>query len=859
MDGMLDEFRQVAEGLTFHPPVIPVITTGDLQTPEFWVRHVREAVRFADGMKALEQAGVTTFVELGPDGVLSAMGQACVEDGEFLPVLRAGRDEPGTAVTALAGLHVRGVAVDWAAFFAGTGAVRVDLPTYAFQRKRYWPIAQPPVADAGQVDPVDARFWEAVEREDLESLAGTLEVDGEAPLSQVLPVLSSWRRHRRQRSTVDQWRYRVTWKPLTVPTGATLDGTWLLILPAGQAAHPAVAAVTGALTSAGATVTPVELDPASTEPAMVTARLRAARPAEQPVIGVFSLLALDMSPHPAHHGLPTGLALTALLDQAEVEAPLWLATHDGVRTGHHDTSVRPDQALIWGLGRVSGLDQPRRWGGLIDLPEVLDEGAQSRLAGILADPHGEDQTALRPSGVLGRRLVRAAADETAPGTWRPRGTVIVTGGTGALGAEVARWLARNGADEIVLTSRRGAAAPGATELETELTGLGAKVVLAACDVADRDQVATLLGRIEENGTRVRAVVHTAGVAGSATAGLGGLADVLAAKTGGAAHLDHLLGDRELDAFVLFSSIAGVWGSGGEGAYAAANAYLDALAQRRRAQGRTATAIAWGPWAEAGMAAGEGVGDHLRRRGLPALAPALAVDALERALGGDETCLVVADVDWARFAPSFTAARHRPLIGDLPEVRRALNPEAEPAEPGVPAAVPAFLERIGGLTPAERDRAVLDLIRSTAADVLGHDGPAAVEPARGFLAIGFDSLTAVELRNRLTAATGLRLPTTLIFDYPTPDALAGHLRTVLAPPAADGVTPALAEVDRLESRLTDLTVGAGERDQITERLQALLARFSGSTVLLGGDDEPDALESATADEVFDIIHREFGRS
>ncbi|TPQ17712.1 beta-ketoacyl reductase, partial [Streptomyces sporangiiformans] len=254
------------------------------------------------------------------------------------------------------------------------------------------------------------------------------------------------------------------------------------------------------------------------------------------------------------------------------------------------------QSGVWGLGRVAALEFPERWGGLVDLPSRVDGRTLSLLAGILAGS-GEDQVALRGSRILARRLHHAApADHGTHRTesWRADGLrVLVTGGTGALGARLARRLAEQGAAELVLTSRRGPDAPGAHELTDELETLGAQAVVEACDVADRDAVADLLARHP-----IDAVFHAAGVLDDdpiSDLTPDRVARVLAGKAAGAAHLDELTRDRELSAFVVFSSIAGVWGSGGQAAYAAANAQLDALIENRRTQGLTGTALAWGPW------------------------------------------------------------------------------------------------------------------------------------------------------------------------------------------------------------------------------------------------------------------------
>ncbi|MGW2332308.1 beta-ketoacyl synthase N-terminal-like domain-containing protein, partial [Streptomyces sp. NPDC001700] len=252
---------------------------------------------------------------------------------------------------------------------------------------------------------------------------------------------------------------------------------------------------------------------------------------------------------------------------------------------------------------------------------------------------------------------------------------------------------------------------------------------------------------------------------------------------------------ELDAFVLFSSNAGVWGGSGQGAYAAANAFLDALAEERRARGLTATSIAWGAWAQGGIASSEEAERHLRRRGVLPMEPQLAVSALVQAVEHDETFVAVADVDWARFVPGYVAARPRPLISDIPEVREALVDDV--VEGSALTEASQFAAGLAGLSATERLRVVLDLVRSTAATVLGYASAEAVERGRAFREMGFDSLTAVEVRNRLAAATGLKLPATVVFDYPNPGALADFVlgrvdETDLAVDSAGTTTTALDE-------------------------------------------------------------------
>ncbi|WP_425445796.1 type I polyketide synthase [Umezawaea tangerina] len=723
MDPMLDDFRAVVSTLTFTDPKIAV--PGEVTDPEYWVRHVRGTVRFADTVTTLEAQGVRTFLELGPDGVLTAMAADSVRTAALVAGLRKDRPEARSVVTALGALHARGVKVDWAAFFAGSGARRVDLPTYAFQHEQYW-LERPAVT--AEVDEVDARFWDAVEREDLESLAASLSLESET-VGTVLPALARWRRDRRGESTVEGWRYRIEWRH-TTPGAATASGRWLLVGPE-DLALPGVEIVR---------------IPASAERADLVTGLGTVGEVD----GVLSTCT----------DVAEVLALVQALGDAGISAPLWCTTRGAVATGRADVVGNPDQATIWGLGLVAGLEHPDRWGGLVDLPETLDKRGYERLAAVLVGT--EDQVALRGSGVFARRLAHGRTAE-AVGGFAPRGTVLVTGGTGALGARVAHWLAEAGAEHLVLTSRRGADAPGATGLADALRDRGVRVTLAACDVADRDAVAALVAEFPPD-----AVIHAAGAeqfTPLAEYDPADFAALLAPKVVGARNLDELVG--EVDAFVLFSSIAGTWGSGGQSAYAAANAYLDALAESRRARGLTALSVAWGAWAEAGMATGD-AGEQLRRRGVTAMRPEAALTALRQAIRFDDTAVAVADIDWALFAPIFTTLRPSPLIGDLPEVRAAL--EAAPTQDA------PSTSKFAALSAGDRSRALLDLVRHEAALVCGYASGDDITSTRPFRELGFDSLTAVELRNRLTTETGLALPATLVFDYPTPAVLAEHLDT-----------------------------------------------------------------------------------
>ncbi|MYU63351.1 type I polyketide synthase, partial [Streptomyces sp. SID69] len=404
MDPMLDEFREAVGDLTFDEPRIPVVSnlTGRLAepyTPEYWVRHVREAVRFADGVRTLAGLGVTTFVEIGPGGALSGMAQGCADGIVTIPALRADRPEPRAVVTALAELQVHGASPDWEALFPG--ARRVGLPTYAFQRRRYW--LETPEAETAAVDAVDAGFWASVEREDAESLAATLELSpGE--LDVVVPKLSAWRRRRREQSAADGWRYRITWQPLNGLSAGDLSGSaWLFAAPEGDTWAEAVGA---ALAGRGARLVPLAVG-ATADRALLARELAQAGPVD----GVLTLLAADETPSPGLPALSRGLAQTVALAQAlgdaGIDAPLWCATRGAAATGRSgETPLSPVQNQVWGLGRALALEHPRRWGGLIDLPETVDERAAGRIAAVLGQATGA--TDGRATGATDGRATGAA-------------------------------------------------------------------------------------------------------------------------------------------------------------------------------------------------------------------------------------------------------------------------------------------------------------------------------------------------------------------------------------------------------------------------------------------------------------------
>jgi acyl transferase domain-containing protein/acyl carrier protein len=962
MDGMLAEFERVAKRLTYHKPGIPIVSnvTGaqasvqELCTADYWVGHVRAAVRFHDGLTCLRDAGVTRFVEVGPGSVLAGLtSQGLTDAPSVVALLRKDRPEPRAMITALAELHVSGVDPDWAAVFAGSGARRVPLPTYPFQRRSYWlprQIGQDGVQAAGlttaghpllgaaitlaESDHVvltgrlslAQQPWLADHRlGDLVAVPGTAFVElavraGEqvgcrrvheltlaSPLmlpaqggvlvqvavgaedtsgARALTVHSRsendqdlmWTRHAtgtvgpasgRPGANLAEWpppgaepvavdglyqefadtgvtygpmfqALRSVWRrgsddtaeifaEVRLPEAARHEAERFGVHPAAMdAATHALRAAAGGdggvglvpfawsgmeLHAGGASALRVRLSPSGADGYAIDLADTAGAPVASIESAVFRpftpptgigvpLYRLAWRPMPVDGGTAAEAEVLTCTGGTDADAirtaahhvlaavQSWLATDTAARLvvvtggavsvdGEHVTDLAG--AAAWGLVRSAQAEHPDRF-VLLDVDETSD--VATILPGVLASD--EPQVAVRAGVAHAARLVRLAPAAPAPAL-DPEGTVLITGASGALGGALARHLVtEHGARQLLLVSRRGR--PAVEALVSELTGLGATVRAAACDVADQDALAKVLAAVPA-GHPLTAVVHAAGVLddGVVTALTPDRLDtVLRPKVDGALNLHELTRDVPLSAFVLFSSASGTLGAPGQGNYAAANTVLDALAAHRHGLGLPALSLAWGLWGQASGMAGTLAETDVARLAAPGLMPLTNQEALARfdaALGSTEPVVVPIRID-AGVLRADPAGLPRPLLGLVaaPPRRAAAGAGESAATPGGPLA---------GLPAQERRAVVLDLVRSHAASVLGYGSADEIGPAAAFQQLGFDSLTAVELRNRLSTATGLRLPTTSIFDYPTSAALADHVLAKVAEltGAATGDTPA----------------------------------------------------------------------
>ncbi|MFI5621776.1 thioester reductase domain-containing protein [Streptomyces sp. NPDC051567] len=1011
MNGMLEEFRTVAATLTYGEPQIPVVSTltgrlatgDDLRTPAYWTEQVRGAVRFTDAVHTLRNLGAAVFTEVGPDAVLTALVRDTLSDAAAVPLLRRGHADTGTLMAGLGRLHTVGVRVGWAAYFAGTGARRTDLPTYAFQHERYWVETTGVVADASDLGlesaghpllgaavtiagsdqvlftsrlslrthpwladhivldqtllPATALVEMAIRAGDelgstvLDDLSilgplvlpekggvhvqvsvGTSGTSGKRELAIYsrpdkadVPWTLNARGHLSFQGTDEPFAL-TEWPPADAqevplddayeklaaqgyvygPVYKGLDALWRVgenevyaevRLPeqsrtgtAGFGLHPALLetalaasclATFGSVPESAVWISTdwkgVRLYATGASKLRVRLvagpdgelRVQLADQAGQPVAAVESvacraiavgevsnalarnrdsLFHVDWAPYPVvaagdtshwatlgadgfgdrrftgvarvarvvaageridvvlarqetpdsgdpaadvHTATRDTLALVQnwLAEERLTETRLVLLTRGGIAVGDEDVTDL-GAATVWGLLRSAQSENPGRI-TLIDHDLDLEDIDSFRVLGSVV-ASGEAQAAVRGGQVLVPRLGRipeSATGET--GSWDPRGTVLITGGTGSLGGLFARHLVtEHGIRHLLLTSRRGRDAEGADALAAELTALGARVTIAACDVADRQALAAVLADVPQEHP-LTGVLHTAGVLDDGLIGSQTperLSAVLRPKVDASWNLHELTKELDLSAFVLFSSIAAVVGGPGQSTYSAANHYLDGLAQHRRAQGLKATSLAWGLWSQT-----SGMTGHLDQADLQRIArsgfrpveseqgPAL----LDIALNLGHAALVATPMDLATLREQVQVPVLLSKLVRTPARRTAQNTEVS---------TETLADRLAGLEREEQLGAVLEVVLEQVSAVLGHSGTSTVDTGRPFSALGFDSLTSVELRNQLGTATGLRLPPTLVFDHPTPAALAAFLHDEVVSSLSEDGSPSRTGTD-----------------------------------------------------------------
>jgi acyl transferase domain-containing protein/acyl carrier protein len=811
LDPVMDEFRALASQHSFAAPRLTWIGNCDGTAVEtapdagYWTRHMRHTVRFADAVQsvvgALPSGNEPVFLEVGPNPVLGPLALQNLSErrGQWLPSLRRGRNDWDTLLGTLAQLYAAGVNPDWDRVAGDTSGRRLSgLPTYRFQRRAYGPpasaaVAEPP--EAGElsaptgVSPaaVPTTILHLLNQGDAAALAlriaPDLPAEQRAGLEACMQTLAARHRQETAQAARTEPLYRLDWQEAparaVVQRPAASPERWLILADRGGCGQLLcdVLRIAGAL----AFMHPAELSGTNALEELLRASL--------PLAGVVYLGALD-APVPDEQpaaGLMRSQALgceaavrilQALVRCSGPAAPrLWTVTQGATAAGGTGARWQTDQAALWGIGRVIGLEHPQVHGGQIDLsPDLPSSDQAGELAAALLAPAGEDQIALRGGRRLVPRLrpIEARAGSAAVGL-RADATYVVTGGLGALGLQVARWMVERGARQLVLVSRRPPSETVRLQL-AEIEQNGAALHVVQADIAQEEAMPALFARLQREMPPVRGVVHAAGIMDDALLMQQDpqrLQGVIAPKLLGGWILHRLTRNLPLDFFVLFSSATSLLGWQGQGAYAAANAGLDALAHYRRRLGLAGVSINWGPWQRIGVAAGlnQRLAARWQRRGLAGIDPEQGLRALEAAIGQDEAQLAVLPMDWDRFVRTASPGVCHSMLSTLVASR---------APAGMPAPQDTLHHELARATPVEWRGIVTLRVRAEIAAILDITSDQVADEGRGLFDMGFDSLMALELKNRLEIAVARALSATLAFDCPSVAALVDYLLDLVAP-------------------------------------------------------------------------------
>lgn len=788
LDPALDAFEAYANGFEFGAPQRILVCNRTGATlgrnakldGSYWRRHARQPVQFAKGVATLAELGCALLLEVGPQPVLTAAALRAWPDPatapKAVPSLRRNGADHRQVTEALAGAYVAGHVPDFAALVPQP-AHKLDLPTYPFQHRQYWFSSKQVQTSAS-----DGPRTEAVrllEDGRIEELAALLDVAGTSQTTaEVLNKLAA--QHNRQRSaqSIADIRYEIRWERSANSSPAEIgEGTaWLLIGDDAVVMRPLI----DTLTTNGHRHRVLGLPVSDADEERLVDELRTAVN-DEPELRILHVAALDSDGAPSmrsllrmqHRVLGGTQRLFRAAAAAELRTPIWVTTHGAQRVTNDDT-VSPVQSILWGFCRAAALEYPQVWGGLVDLSgRGADEWSRLLKQVVTASP-GEDQIALRADTVQVPRLVRRNGQPNSTLLeLRSEATYLVTGGLGSLGLEIAGYLAAHGARQLVLTGRRAPSAAAQRRLDALREQHGCTIRVIAADVADPHDVARLLATVQAELPPLAGIVHAAGE--NNTTPLNSLESaevdrVFSGKVWGAWHLSEASTDLHLDFFLSTSSISSVWGSYGQTAYSAANAFLDGLTWRLREQGVPAISINFGPWS-AGMA-DQDARTQLERRGIRTLSPSDALagmaDVMAAAGSQGPAEAVVARIDWARFLPIYLQAGRRALLA---EVGREVPESASVTSPA--SGNTRLVEQLTAAPVQQRKKLVLEHLRNTVAEVTRIDASEIREEA-GFFDLGMDSLMAVELRRRLEQAVGKELPATLAMDFPRLTDVADYL-------------------------------------------------------------------------------------
>ncbi len=723
MRPILAEFEQIAKQVSYASPKIGLISnlTGELNnadvaTADYWCQHVLQPVRFADGMATLQQRNVDIFVEIGPQPILLGMGRQCFPDDNrlWLPSLRQVDDDWQQMLSSLKTLYLQGVDVDWFGFDRDYARSRVVLPTYPFQRERYW-LRQTPSADLfeGKQD----------------------------------------------------WLYKVIWQyqELDMPAISSEEaGSWLIFTDKDGVGEQ----LANKLKAQGQFCSLIANDGSNSLQHVLSEPL-----AYKGIIYLWAVDELQNSEkyETAQFHCVKILHLLHAMNKVGKSSHLWLVTRGSQAVEGYEAVLGVEQAPLWGLAQTIMLEYPELQCVCTDLPAVahqMDE-AQVLFNQILSNDN-EDQVAFRQSKRYVARLVREPVNnvQATQQIIQSNNSYLITGGLGGIGLQIAHHLVEQGAQYLTLTSRKGAVSPVAQKAVRELEQMGAKILVIKADVANPEDMAMALVQTRAVAP-LRGVIHAAGIVDDGILlqqSEKRFERVMLPKIQGGWNLHILTQDDKLDFFVLFSSIASLFGSSGQGNYAAANAFLDALAHYRHGLGLPALSINWGPWAKVGMAARLGTKAEINNEGMNFINPKQGSAIFTDLLNVQPTVqITVMPVDLPKFQEHFSQS----LLCSRLVPQKSTDQLVETFEK-------KFVERIATLSVEEAWECMITEIGQVVIETLRLGSSHNFDPKQRLFELGMDSLMAIELRSRLQSILGQPLSATVVFDYPSVDELARYV-------------------------------------------------------------------------------------
>ena len=881
MQPMLAEFEKVARQITYSLPRLKIVSnlTGQLAdetiaTPQYWVDHVSKPVQFASSMATLAQQGYKVFIEIGSQPILLGMGRRCLDSSQtaktvWLPSLRRKKSNWQQMLSSLSQLYLEGAKIDWVGLVKDYPHQKVVLPTYPFQRSRYW-IDNSVASNGAKADSNThsslkssladfTPILKLLHQNDPQQLIEHLDTDTfSASEQQLLPKLLEQLAVQHQQylgtASIQDLLYQTQWqlKPRHQKTSnrelLEKSGSWLIFTDTGGVGE----ILANLLQQQGQHCISIRAESNKLNPSKPKDFHRLcqeiAAQSELSLKGIIYLWSLDVPKSDELNAEELERAQTlncgsvlhllqALVEQQQLPK-FWLVTREAVPVNSDISGIA--QAPLWGLGKVIALEHPELWGGMLDLDsdatprlfKTLENAHQDsdrslvevadRLLTEIVDARQEEQIAWREGKRYVARLVPCQPKKSRKVSIHSNATYLITGGLGALGLKVAQWLADSGAENIVLTSRSGASERNADAV-AEIGQKGAKIVIARADVASERDMTELFKKLEFSLPPLKGIFHAAGVAqyqALKDIDLDTFNAVLRPKVLGTWILEQLSANIELDFFVGFSSIASVWGSKGQAHYAAANTFIDAMAHYRAGLNKPATTINWGPWADGGMAIEE-FQTLMTRMGVKTLPPDKGLIALEYLLGSSSPQTTVANIDWTLFKRIYEARGERSLLANI---EAQTPPDAEKED-----STSEILRQLSEANQSDRYNFLTVFLQKEVGAVLGLEASRLPDLHRGFFDLGMDSLMVVELIKRLEKAFDTSLSATLMFELPTIRDLVDYVGKEVLGWKIDEPDPEVEPESELATDLTDIEQLS--EDEVEASIAAQLAQLED---LVGGN-------------------------